>query len=133
MLRLLTEEAATEEAATEEAATTEAAPEEAAAELTGQAWQLVEFSDPVQGVQTIDAPQNYQVEFLPEGGMNIQADCNMGTGSYTAEDGNIAISLGAMTLAQCQEGSFGDDFVNYLSAAETYVIEEGISYHQLGR
>ncbi len=115
--------------------TTEAAPAEeassaadatASTELSGQIWQWVEFSDTVEGTQAIENPENYQVDFLPDGGMNIQADCNMGAGSYTAEeDGSITITVGAMTLALCQEGSRSDDFVNYLSAAAIYSIADG--------
>ncbi len=120
-----TAEAETEETAeaeTEE--TAEAETEAAAGDLTGQVWQWVEVNDPVQGSQSVANPENYQIEFLPEGGLNIQADCNMGTGSYTAEDGSLSISLGAMTLAMCQEGSLGDEFVNHLSAAAAYSISE---------
>ena len=121
----------TEPEVVETEAVEEAAPEKVAEELTGQVWQWVEFSDPVAGVQAIDEPENYQLEFFPEGGMNIQADCNMGTGSYTVEDSSISISVGAITLAMCEEGSFGDDFVNYLGGAGGYFFADGFLYIDL--
>jgi uncharacterized surface protein with fasciclin (FAS1) repeats len=122
-----TTEAEAEE--TTEAETEETAQEEivdAAAELSAQTWQWIEVDDPVQGTQEIDAPENHTIDFSPEGGVSVQADCNTGTGSYTVEGENLTISVPAMTLAICQEGSLGDAFVNYLHGASTYSIEDGV-------
>ncbi len=107
----------------------EEAPDEEAEEepspLVGQVWQWEEFSDPINGTQVVDGPEKYLIEFLPEGGINIQADCNVGTGTYTAdEDGSLSISIGAMTLALCEPESLSDQFVNNLSAAAAYFFAE---------
>ena len=100
-----------------------AAPEEGT--LTGVVWQWTEFSDPVQGSLPIDAPEKYTVEFGEDGVVAILADCNSGSGSYVAEEGSIDITVGAVTLALCEESSLSDQFLQYLDAATTYFFDEG--------
>ena len=84
--------------------------------LTGVVWQWTEFTDPVQGMISVDNPELYTTEFLPDGSVNVQADCNSGRGNYTADGSNITISELAMTRALCTPDSLSDDFVNYLTA-----------------
>jgi heat shock protein HslJ len=107
------------------------APAEEAAEapadptgLTGVVWQWTEFTDPVDGMVPVDNPELYTAEFLTDGSVNVQADCNSGRGNYTADGSNIAISELAMTRALCMPDSLSDDFVNYLGEAAIYFFEE---------
>ena len=112
--------------AASDAETGEEADTEEGDSLTGTAWNWVEFSDPVQGTLTIDNPEVYTVEFFDDGTIGIQADCNNGTGAYvTEEGGGIDITVGAVTLAFCEEGSLSDQFLQYLDAAVIYFFEEG--------
>jgi uncharacterized lipoprotein YbaY len=114
--------------------TTETAPEEETeseagvggqAELTGVDWQWTGFSDPVQGTVDIDAPENYTVEFLPEGLVAIKADCNNGSGTYiTDEDGSIDIAISVVTLAACAPESLSDQFLQYLGDVAVYSFDE---------
>jgi uncharacterized lipoprotein YbaY len=108
----------------------EAPPEEGAGAgeptLAGVVWNWSEFSDVVQGTQTIEDPTLYTVEFMEDGTVEIKADCNNGSGSYVAdEDGAIDITVGAVTLALCTEDSLSDQFIQYLDAAAIYFFEEG--------
>jgi heat shock protein HslJ len=92
--------------------------------LVGGVWQWAEFSDPVDGVIAVENPELYTAEFLTDGTVNVQADCNSGRGNYTADGSNITISDLARTRALCEEGSKSEDFVAYLQAAAIYFFEE---------
>jgi heat shock protein HslJ len=99
--------------------------------LTGGPWKWVEFSDPAEGSQTIDNPEQYTVEFLTDGQVKIKADCNHASGTYTTEgsantpSGSISIVLGPMTLAHCGPDSLSDQFIAALGAAAVYRAEGG--------
>lgn len=92
--------------------------------LVGEPWQWIWFSDPVDGPQTIEEPDRYQVEFRAEGQVAVKADCNSASGTYTTEDGGISIEIGPMTMAMCGPESLSDVFVQYLGAARIYRIED---------
>jgi uncharacterized lipoprotein YbaY/heat shock protein HslJ len=130
-----TEAEVTEETATTEeteAETTEGvggaeAVEEAMAgsELTGTVWQWVGFSDPVQGALTIDMPEQYTVEFMPEGLAAVKADCNNGSGTYIAdEEGGLDIAIGIVTTAACAPESLSDQFLQYLGDVVIYSFDD---------
>ena len=70
--------------------------------LTGSVWQLqqIQFGDGT--VVTPSDPANYTVEFLDDGQLGIQADCNRVLGEYVGESGILDITLGPSTLAACR-------------------------------
>ncbi len=107
------------------AAETETAPEGAAVEpsLTGVIWQWTNFTDPEQGALPIDSPENYLIEFTPEGRVAIKADCNNGNGTYIVDEGSMDIAIGAMTLALCEPDSLSDQYVNYLGEVVAYTFD----------
>jgi heat shock protein HslJ len=71
-----------------------------------------------------DNPNNYTVQFLPDGTVSIQADCNRVGGSYTTDGSSITIETGPTTLVACPPGSLGDEFETQLSGAAIYFIED---------
>jgi heat shock protein HslJ len=70
-----------------------------------------------------DNPNNYTVQFLPDGTVSIQADCNRVGGSYTTDGSSITIETGPTTLVACPPGSLGDAFVSQLSGVAIYFFE----------
>jgi heat shock protein HslJ/LysM repeat protein len=70
-----------------------------------------------------DNPNNYTVEFFPDGRVSAQADCNRANGTYTVDGSSISIEILQMTMAACPPGSLGDDFVKNLNEATIYFIE----------
>ncbi len=94
-------------------------------ELTGTVWQWVGFSDPVQGDLTIDMPEQYTVEFMPEGLVAVKADCNNGSGTFIAdEEGELDIAIGIVTTAACATESLSDQFLQYLGDVAVYSFDE---------
>ena len=68
---------------------------------------------------------NYSIQFMDDGKVVVQADCNTALGNYTVDDTSISIQFGPMTMAACPPESYGDQFVANLSAASLYFFEDG--------
>jgi heat shock protein HslJ len=103
-------------------AETEAAPTE---RLTASTWQWVRLTDPMQQVE-IDSPEAYALTFLPDGSLQIQADCNQAAASYTAtDDGSIEITPGITTLAFCGPESRSEELIQKLGFAAIYFFQDG--------
>ncbi|HRW09110.1 MAG TPA: META domain-containing protein [Caldilineaceae bacterium] len=97
----------------------------AAESLTGITWQWVGLTDPMQQVE-IDAPESYTLTFLEDGSLQIQADCNRATASYTAtEDGSLEVTPGIMTLALCGPESRSEELIQKLGFAARYFFQDG--------
>jgi heat shock protein HslJ len=101
------------------------------ATLTGQvwAWQALEMSDGT--VTTVENPEQYTIEFLEDGTLNLQADCNKGGGAYTTENGSLSIEAAALTRMACPPGSLSDVYVSRLNEVASYVIDGGQLYLNL--
>lgn len=73
-----------------------------------------------------DQPENYTVEFMADGSLAVQADCNRGSGTFTTtDDSQLEIGPIATTLAACPEGSLGNDFTQALSNSAIYFFQGG--------
>lgn len=93
--------------------------------LTGRVWELEEilFND---GKTLVAEPsENYTVEFMDDGSLAVQADCNRGRGSFTMpEPGLLSVAPIATTMAACPEGSIGNDFVQALGNANSFFFQD---------
>ena len=90
--------------------------------LQSTPWQWISHLDQAVGVASIPDPQNYIVSFLADGSVQVKADCNNAAGNYTTGGDSLTITLGAMTLAACPDGSRSDQFLALLSSAAKYAI-----------
>ena len=63
--------------------------------------------------------------------MNVQADCNNGSGTYSKQDSSITLSVEVMTLAECGPDSMYDQYIQYLGNVVTYVLKNGKLYLNL--
>jgi heat shock protein HslJ/uncharacterized protein YraI len=76
--------------------------------------------------ERIDDPSSYTLTFSDGENYNFQADCNLGSGTYTAtETGQIEMSGGPLTLAECGPDSRYQDMLNLIAEAREYRFEEG--------
>ena len=89
-------------------------------------------SDPSAPGQRAPEPGAYTVTFHPDGGLQIRADCNVGTGAYTLEDQSLSIVPGAMTEAYCGEDSLDGKYLELLGQATAFKIEDGWLVLSLG-
>jgi heat shock protein HslJ/predicted flap endonuclease-1-like 5' DNA nuclease len=75
-------------------------------DLTGVEWQWTNMTDSATGeTTTVAAPGQYTLNFAGDGTVSGRADCNNYTGTYTQDGDALDITLGAMTLVACAEGS----------------------------
>jgi heat shock protein HslJ len=98
--------------------------------LIGPVWQWVRFVDPLEAYD-VELAENYTLEFLPDGQVNIQADCNQVLATYTGIESHIDFEFGPSTLAACDEDSLGDEFIKNLDAAAIYFFQDGNLYFDL--
>ena len=97
----------------------------AAPELTGVVWEWTGTQTPVEQISVAN-PGQYQIEFLTDGTVAVQADCNRAFGNYTtAEGGSITIEITGMTQAMCPPDSQSDLFIEQLNNAGTYFFQDG--------
>lgn len=90
----------------------------------------VGFTDPDQQF-SLENPENYTITFKDDGTVNIKADCNNASGSYSVDDSSIQIEVGAMTRAMCLPESLSDEFITNLGYAAIYFFEDGNLYIDL--
>lgn len=94
----------------------------AAEALKNTAWRW-ESSDSATGKMTVDKPENYRIEFKPDGKIFLKADCNGGGGSYTTEENNISFARIFTTKIFCGEKSLDNRFLRGLEAARSFRVE----------
>ncbi len=114
----------------EEAAVSETAAVPAtSADIIGTTWQWTDLveTNPA-GISVVPTPASYTIAFNEDGTAAILADCNNVTGSYTLENGNISIMMGASTMAFCGEESLDQQYLALLTEASFAEIEGGLLY-----
>ncbi len=83
------------------------------------AWQLTAFP----GVTTGLEPGRYTVQFVPDGTVNIRADCNWVLGTWSGANGVLDITVTMSTVAGCPVDSLEEPYVQALDAATAYTID----------
>ena len=97
----------------------------AAPTLTGVVWEWTGTTTPVETITVAD-PSRYQIEFLEDGAVAVQNDCNRAFGNYTAsDDGSITIQIVGSTMAMCPPDSQDALFVQQLNNAAVYFFQDG--------
>lgn len=94
--------------------------------LVGTVWKLqqIQFNDGK--LLVADPPENYTAEFMADGSLVVQADCNRGRGQFTTnDDSRLDVSPIATTMAACPEGSIGNEFVQALGNSAIYFFRGG--------
>ena len=86
-------------------------------------WQWISFTNPMEQFE-VEMPENYSVTFNEDGTLNVMADCNNASGSYTVGDSSLTIAMGPNTMAACPEGSRSDQFVQLMTGAAIYFFED---------
>jgi heat shock protein HslJ len=94
-----------------------------ASDLVGVVWVWVEFLENNDTVTRPNMPANYTLEFLPDGQVALQADCNRANGTYSVNGSQLEIEIMTTTLAACPEGSLGDKYIQLLNDAVAFIRE----------
>ena len=94
-----------------------------ASDLVGYVWMWLEFLENNDTVTHPNMPVNYTLEFMPDGQVVVQADCNRANGTYTVNGGQLDIEIMTTTLAACPEGSLENEYLQLLNDAAAYIRE----------
>ena len=65
-----------------------------------------------------DGRERYTLEFRPGGTVNVRADCNRGSGTYTRNGNALGIGPIALTRTACPPDSRDTDFIKGLGAVD---------------
>ncbi len=84
--------------------------------LVGTVWQWQ--------TEGLEGASDYTIEFLPEGRIAIQADCNRGRASFeTFGENGLRINAPAMTRAACPPGSLEGAFLEQVVSSSSYAFD----------
>jgi heat shock protein HslJ len=100
---------------------------DAVPDLTGPAWRWHATQTPA-GARPVNSPDRYTVQFTADGRVQVQADCNRGSGRYTlSSDGALTLTGIATTKMGCPAGSLDAAFLRELGEAErAHVAPDGL-------
>ncbi len=95
--------------------------------ITANPWIWTTSITPAE-VVTVETPASYTVTFKDDGTVDIKADCNDATGTYTLNGSKVTIEIGAATLAAlraCPGDSRSEQFLQLLGDAAQLLPIEG--------
>lgn len=93
--------------------------------LVGQTWQLVEIVSLDDRVDEPDDRSLYTMTFKADGSVQIRADCNRGTGSWTSNaPGQLQFGKIAATQALCLPGSLHDGYTAQFPRVRSYIMKD---------
>jgi heat shock protein HslJ len=100
-------------------------------QLIGPRWQWLQsrYNNDTQAVPT--KPENYTIQFQEGGEVNIKADCNLKSGTFTEQDKRLSITIIRTTAAACEPGSLEQAFVRDLVASVVYFFRDNDLYIDL--
>ena len=95
------------------------------AQLANRVWTLQAFEQPGAAalMPAVDLPEFNTVEFFADGRVAIAAGCNLAQGDYSAVDGSINIQAANRTQDNCDAGSVGGQFLQWLNQVDGYEIQ----------
>lgn len=96
--------------------------------LTGINWQWTAMQETVPASLSAVPPADigkYTIAFNDDGTVNIKADCNNGSGTYTVSGSDLDITLGAMTRAFCGDASQDTIYLASLDKVSSYAVVDG--------
>jgi heat shock protein HslJ len=99
--------------------------------LTGTIWRWQQTLDKNNTRTVPPNPENYTLNLLPGGKVNIRADCNLGGGVYTWNGSEISIEITYTTRAACPPESLEGRYIRDLNAAAHYRMEDDFLYIDL--
>ena len=96
-------------------------------EITGVQWQWAQLTETEPASQSVvPNPENYVMVLNADGSVNLKADCNMVSWTYTLEGDSLAFNtLGPSTLAYCGDESLDTKFLEMLGKGGTVSLEDG--------
>ncbi|MEL6555233.1 MAG: META domain-containing protein [Cyanobacteria bacterium J06621_11] len=92
--------------------------------IIGTVWQLQQIQYNNDTVLTANPPENYTVEFIENGDIAVQADCNRGFGRFSSDNSQLSIDSISTTRVACLPSSIGNEFIQALQEAVSYFFQD---------
>jgi para-nitrobenzyl esterase len=94
--------------------------------LAGTSWRLVQIMSMDDTIYRPDDPSLYTLTFRGNGSVRVQADCNLGTGSWLSQSAS-QLQFGALaaTQAACGPDSLHDRYMSQFQWVRSYVLKDG--------
>ncbi len=99
--------------------------------ITGKVWQWVQSLYNNDSKNVPNQTENYTIQFLEDGKINVKADCNRKGGVYSTDGKRISIEITHSTMAACEEGSLEESFVRDLTGSAIFFFKDGDLYIDL--
>ena len=99
--------------------------------ITGKVWQWVQSLYNNDSKNVPNQTENYTIQFLEDGKINVKADCNRKGGVYSTDGKRISIEITHSTMAACEEGSLEEPFVRDLTGSAIFFFKDGDLYIDL--
>jgi heat shock protein HslJ len=95
--------------------------------IPGGTWRLVAIREKGSDRVTVVDPQAFTVEFGADGRVQLRADCNRCSATYTAGSRNLAVGLMACTRAFCVATTPADTtFTALVGSAQTWTVSNDV-------
>lgn len=96
----------------------------------GQEWQWVGKTSERERLE-VAQPEQYTLEFQPDGRVLARFDCNRGNGRYEIGEGTLSFGPIATTRMACLPGSLDTTLMQALGRVEGFRVEDGDLWLQL--
>jgi heat shock protein HslJ len=95
--------------------------------IEGTSWRLVHFQSMDDAIGTVIPPrvENYTAQFLPDGKLALQLDCNRLSAGWAADGSSLTLTGGPMTRAFCGEGALDSQIARDLEFIRSFVLVDG--------
>jgi heat shock protein HslJ len=94
--------------------------------IPGGTWRLVSIRGKGSDRVTVVDPEAFTAEFGSDGRVQLRADCNRCSASYTAGSRNLEVGLMACTRAFCTATAPTDTtFTSLVGSAQTWTVSDG--------
>ncbi len=91
--------------------------------LTTGTWKWEGSADNSGQTWTAPNPANYTIQFKPSGTADVKADCNSASAAYQADETNLTITAGPMTLMACPPPTLDTEFLKQLGQVSSYFFD----------
>ncbi len=98
--------------------------------VLGKLWQWESTINPLQKIE-VATPENYTLFLEPEGRARLRIDCNMGSGGFEIDQGNLTFGPIMSTRMACPPGSLDIVFTRDIQRVASFFINAGRLYLEL--
>jgi heat shock protein HslJ len=93
-------------------------------DLMGGQWRLESIQVAGSTSVTPPDPSRYTIDFRDDGRIDVRADCNGCSGSYSVDEDSVTITSLACTRVACPPGSVSQDFIDLLEGTASADLDD---------